>query len=333
LGWRRSMNVTRIALIVAMACGLFAASVDGQRLGKIARVGILSPLSPPPASAPPPVLLQALRELGWAEGQNLAVETRWAEGRMDRLPELAADLVRAGVDVIFTNGYPATVAAKSATKTIPIVFSTHVDPVGTGLVVSLARPGGNITGFTLSAPELAGKRLELLREATSGVTRVAILMNTANPGFEPTLRQTESAARSIGLRLQLLEANAPGEFERAFAAMVERGAAALHVQLDPMFLAQRARLVELATKNRLPAMYDLKEFVDAGGLISYGPRLSEELRRTASHVHKILRGANPAELPVEQPTRYELVINLKTAKTLGVTIPQTLLVRADEVIQ
>ena len=166
------MKVTRIASVVAMACGLFATPVDGQPLGKIARVGILSPLSPPPASAPPPVLLQALRELGWAEGQNLAVETRWAEGRMDRLPELAADLVRAGVNVIFTNGYPATVAAKNATKTIPIVFSTHVDPVGTGLVISLSRPGGNITGFTLSAPELAGKRLELLREATSGVTRV-----------------------------------------------------------------------------------------------------------------------------------------------------------------
>lgn len=327
------MNVTHVALIAALASSLLAAPVEGQPPGKMPRVGILSPGSPPPASAPPPFLVQGLRELGYTDGQNVAIEARWAEARIDRLAELATDLVRAGVDVIFTNGYPATVAAKNATKTIPIVFSTHVDPVGTGLVVSLARPGGNLTGFTLMAPELAGKRLELLREAMSGVSRLAVLMNTANPGFEPTLRQTESAARSLGVRLHLLEANAPAEFERAFASMVERGATALHVQLDPMFLAQRARLVELAAKNRLPAMYDLREFVDSGGLVSYGPRLSEELRRTASHVHKILRGTNPADLPVEQPTRYELVINLKTAKVLGLTIPQTLLIRADEVIQ
>jgi putative ABC transport system substrate-binding protein len=304
-------------------------AVEAQPALKVWRIGLLLPGSP----LSPPALLQGLRELGYVEGQNLAVEARGAEGHVDRLPELAAGLVRAGVEVIFTNGYPATVAAKNATKTIPIVFSTHVDPVGTGLVVSLARPGGNVTGFTLMGPELAGKRLELLREAMSGVSRFAILMNMANPGFEPTLRQTESAARSLGVSLHLLEANAPAEFERAFTSMVERGATALHVQLDPMFLAQRARLVELAAKHRLPALYDLREFVDGGGLISYGPRLSEELRRTAAHVDKILKGAKPADLPVEQPSRIELVVNTKTAKVLGLTIPQSVLLRADEIIR
>lgn len=320
-----------LVVIVSLIGTLLGAplAVEAQPASKVWRIGLLLPGSP----QSPPALLQGLRELGYVEGQNLAVEARGAAGHVDRLHELAAELVRAGVDVIFTNGYPATVAAKNATKTIPIVFSTHVDPLGTGLVVSLARPGGNATGFTLMAPELAGKRLELLREAISGVSRLAILMNTANPGFEPTLRQTESAARSLGVRLHLLEAAAPAEFERAFASMVERGATALHVQLDPMFLVQRARLVELAAKHRLPALYDLREFVDAGGLVSYGPRLSEELRRTAAHVDKILKGAKPADVPIEQPTKYELVINMKTAKALGLTIPPSVLARADQIIE
>lgn len=304
-------------------------AVEAQSAPKVWRIGLLLPGSP----LSPPALLQGLRELGYVEGQNLAVESRGADGHVDRLPELAIDLIRAGVDVIFTNGYPATVAAKNATKAIPLVFSTHVDPVGTGLVVSLARPGGNVTGFTLMAPELAGKRLELLREAIPGVSRLAILVNTANPGFQPTLRQTESAASSLGVKLHLLEANAPAEFERAFASMVEQGATALHVQLDPMFLAQRGRLVELAARHRLPALYDLREFVETGGLISYGPRLSEELRRTAAHVDKILKGVKPSDLPVEQPTKYELVFNMKTAKALGLTIPPSVLAGADEIIQ
>lgn len=319
--------VLMVLLMFALLHGPLVA--EAQPALKVSRVGLLLPGSP----QSPPALLEGLRQLGYVEGQNLTVEARGAEGHVDRLPELAAVLVRAGVDVIFANGYPATVAAKNATKTIPIVFSTHVDPVGTGLVVSLARPGGNLTGFTLMAPELAGKRLELLRGAVSGISRFAILMNTANPGFEPTLKHTESAARSLDVKLHLLEANAPAEFERAFASMVERGVTALHVQLDPMFLAQRARLVELAAKHRLPALYDLREFVDAGGLISYGPRLTEELRRTAAHVDKVLRGGKPADVPVEQPTKYELVINIKTAKALGLTIPPSLLGRADEIIQ
>ncbi|HLA81979.1 MAG TPA: ABC transporter substrate-binding protein [Thermoleophilia bacterium] len=323
------MSVLKILATAALAILVAPLAVEAQPAAKVWRIGFLSPGFPPPPFA----LLQGLRELGYVEGQNTAVEARWAEGHVDRLTELAADLVRLKVDVIFANGYLAILAAKTATKTIPIVFSTHVDPTGTGLVASLARPGANLTGSTLMSPELAGKRLELLRELVPGVSRVAVLMYTANPGFVPTMKQTEAAARSLGVRLHLVEANTPGEFERAFSAMGEGGATALHVQLELMFLAQRARIVELAARTRLPAMYDVREFVDAGGLISYGPRLSEELRRLATHVHKILRGMNPANLPVEQPTRFELVINLKTAKALGLTIPRSVLIRADEVIE
>jgi len=323
------MSVLRILATAALAILVTPLAVEAQPAGKVWRIGFLSPGSPPLPSA----LLQGLRELGYVEGQNTAVEVRWAEGHVDRLPELAADLVRLKVDVIFANGYLAILAAKTATKTIPIVFLTHVDPTGTGLVVSLARPGANLTGFTLMSPELAGKRLELLREVVPGVSRVAVLMYTANPGFVPTMKQTEAAARSLGVRLHFVAANSPDEFERAFSAMGERSAAALHVQLELMFLAQRARIVELVARTRLPAMYDVREFVDAGGLISYGPRLSDEFRRLATHVDKILRGVNPADLPVEQPARFELVINLKTAKTLGLKIPPSILVRADTVIE
>jgi putative tryptophan/tyrosine transport system substrate-binding protein len=304
-----------------------------QQAKKVPKIGILSPGPPTPSSGAPFVLLQVLRELGYVQGRNLAVELRWAEGHNDRLPELADDLVRAQVDVIFAQMYQAVLAAKTASKTIPIVAFTHVDPVETGLVTNLAHPGANVTGVTLMAPDLAGKRLELLREAVPGASRVAVLINTANPGFEPTVRQTEAGAHSLGLTLQFFDVHAPGEFERAFSSMVEQNAGALHVQLDPLFLAQRALLAELAAKNRLPAMYDLREFVNAGGLMCYGPHLSEEIRRTATHVQKILGGANPADLPMEQPTKFELIINLKTAKALGITLPPTMLARADEVIE
>ena len=300
---------------------------------KVPKIGILSPGPPTPSSGAPFVLLQVLRELGYVQGRNLAVEFRWAEGHDDRLPELAGDLARAQVDVIFAQMYQAILAAKTATKTIPIVAFTHVDPVETGLVTSLAHPDANVTGITLMAPDLAGKRLELLREAVPGASRVAVLINTANPGFEPTVRQAEAAAHSLGLMLQFVDAHAPGEFERAFSSMIAQNADALHVQLDPLFLAQRVLLAQLAAKNRIPAMYDLREFVEADGLMCYGPRLSEEIRRTATHVQKILRGANPADLPMEQPTTFELVINLKTAKALGLTLPPMVLARADEVIE
>jgi putative tryptophan/tyrosine transport system substrate-binding protein len=303
-----------------------------QQAKKVSRIGILSPGPPTPSSGPPSVLVQGLRELGYIEGQNLAVEFRWADGHVDRLPELAADLVRAQVDVIFSPGQ-AVPAAMNATKTIPIVFWTHADPVGIGWVNSLAHPGGNVTGVTLVAPDLAGKRLELLREAVPGASRVAVLINTANPGSEPTVRQTKAAAHSLGLTLQPFDVHAPGEFEGKFSSMVEQNARALHVQLDPLFLAQRALLGRLAAKNHLPAMYDLREFVEAGGLICYGPRLSEEIRRTATHIQKVLRGANPADLPVEQPTKFELVINLQAAKAIGHEIPAGLVLRADKVIE
>jgi putative tryptophan/tyrosine transport system substrate-binding protein len=313
----------------------FALSLDAhaQQAKRVSRIGILSPGPPTPSSGVPYELLQGLRELGYTQGDNLVVEFRWAEGHVDRLPELAADLVRAKIDLIFTTGYDAVLAAKKATQTIPIVFTTHVDPVGTGLVSSLAHPGTNVTGVTIMAPDLAGKRLELLRDAVPGAARVAVLINTADPGFEPTLRQSRAAAHSLGLTLQFFEARVPGDFERAFSSMIEHNADVLHVELDPLFLAQRARLVELAAKNRLPAIYDVREFVNAGGLVCYGPRLSEELRRTAAHVQKILSGANSADLPVEQPTKFELVINLTTARAVGITLPQSLLVAADEVVE
>jgi putative ABC transport system substrate-binding protein len=303
-----------------------------QAAKKVSRIGILSPGPPTPSSGLPSVLLQGLRELGYTEGQNLAVEFRGADGNVDRLPGLAAELVRAKVDVIFAPGQ-AVPAAINATKTIPIVFWTHADPVEIGWVNSLAHPGSNVTGITLVAPDLAGKRLELLREAVPGASRVALLINTANPGSEPTLRQSRAAAHSLGLTLQFFDVHAPGEFERAFSSMVEQEARALHVQLDPLFLAQRALLAKLAAKNRLPAMYDLKEFVEAGGLMGYGPHMSEEIRRTAAHIQKILRGANPANMPVEQPTKFELVINLQAAKAIGHEIPAGLVLRADKVIE
>ncbi len=267
------------------------------------------------------------------EGQNIAIESRWAEGKYERLPGLAAEPVRLRVDVIVTAAVPAIRAAKEATRTIPVVMAAVVDPVATGLVASLARPGGNITGLSVMSPELVGKQLEMLRELAPKVSRVAVLWDPANPGNPPQLRAAELAARGLGMRLQLLEARSPREIDEAFAAMTRERAGALVVLVDILFGDQRARIANLAASRRLPAVYGLTEHVEAGGLMAYAPSFVDAYRRAASYVDKILRGANPGDLPVEQPTKFELVINLKTAKALGLTIPPSLLGRADEVIE
>jgi putative ABC transport system substrate-binding protein len=276
---------------------------------------------------------QRLRALGYVEGQTIALEERWAEGRYDRLPSLAAELVRLNVDIIVTASTPAVQAAQQATRTIPIVMTVVSDPVESDIVASLARPGRNVTGLSLMHPELSGKRLELLKEVVPKVSRVAVLWNPSNPIIPPLLRETEAAARALGVELQALEVRAPTELDRAFAAMTRGRAGALMVLPDVILRNQQRRIIDLAAKGRLPAMYAWREPVDAGGLMAYGASIPEIFRRAAVYVDKILKGAKPADLPVEQPTRFELVINLKTAKALGLTIPQSVLIRADQVIQ
>jgi putative ABC transport system substrate-binding protein len=281
---------------------------------------------------------QGLRELGWVEGQNIAMESRYAEGRYERLPALAAELVRLKPDVIVAGITAAALAAKNVTRTIPIVVGVSLDPVGSGLVASLARPGGNVTGLSLMGVEITAKQMELLKEAVPKVSRVAVLRYPgAPPSTHPThpamVKEAERAARLLGIQLQVLAARGPEDFDSAFSAMARERAEALLVLPDAMFTLQRTRLAELAAKHRLPAMYGLKEHAEAGGLIAYGADLRYNYRRAAAYVDKILKGAKPADLPVEQPMKFELVINMKTAKALGLTIPPSVLVRADHVIE
>ncbi len=293
-------------------------------------MGTSSTVSPRPVEA----FRQGLRGLGWVEGQNIVIEYRSAEGRYDRLPDLAADLVRLKVDIIAAAGTAATTAAKNATRAIPIVMIGVGDPVGLELIASLARPGGNVTGLTFSVGmETAGKGLELLKEALPKVRRVAVLTNPANPGQPLALKNVKAAARSLGMQLQLLEARGPDEFDGTFAAMAKERVGALLVVSEAMFNIHRVRLADLAARNKLPSMHGFREDAEAGGLMSYGPDLADLCRRSATYVDKILKGAKPGDLPVEQPTKFELVINLKTAKALGLTIPASVLSRADQVIE
>jgi putative ABC transport system substrate-binding protein len=310
-------------------------AAEAQQAAKVARIGYLAGnLAANPAQHE--AFRQGLRDLGYVEGRNVVIEYRDAEGKFERLPALAADLVALKVDVIVTSETPAALAAKQATTTIPIVFSFAVDPVTSGLVASLARPGGNVTGLATLLPELVGKRLEQLTQAVPGVSRVAVLWQ---PGSQvertekDVLKRAEVAARAVGVRLQFVEARGPENFDRAFSDMTSVRVGALTVLGSAMFFNERRRLVDLAAKNRLPAVYGLREYVDAGGLLSYGPNIADLFRRAATYVDRILKGAKPGDLPVEQPTKFELVINLKTAKALGLTIPQSVLGRADEVIQ
>ena len=325
---------TKIA--IAAAAILILASVrlaEAQQPKKVPRIGVLFPGTPASFSTRTEAFLQGLRELGYVEGKTITIEWRWAQDRVEQLPELAAELVRLNVDVIVTNGTPASQVAKNATRTIPIVMAVVGDPVGTGLVESLARPGGNATGLSNLTPELSGKRLELLKEVVPRASRVAVMLNPTNPNHQLDLKETQVAARTLGVELQPIEVSNPNTFQGAFATMTRDRVRALIVLADPTFYSQRSRIVELAVKSRLPGIYSQLEFAEAGGLLSYGPDRADLYRRAATYVDKILKGANPAELPVQQATKFELVINLKTVKALGLTIPQSLLQRADEVIQ
>jgi putative ABC transport system substrate-binding protein len=328
------MRLIGLAVVLAVSLALAPLVAEAQQATQIARIGYLggSPLNPQLHEA----FLQGLRDLGYVEGRNFVIEYRSHEGKVERFPALAAELVALKVDVIVATGTGHTLAAKQATKTIPIVFTALADPVTSGLVTSLARPGGNVTGVSFLAPELVGKRLELLKQAVPGVRRVAVLWP---PGDVPErtakdmLRGAELAARALGLRLQLVEARGPADFDLAFSEMTTERADALSVLTGAMLFTERRRLVDLAEKNRLPAVYPWREGADAGGLMAYGPNVADLYRRAATYVDKILKGAKPGDLPVEQPTKFELVINLKTAKAIGLTIPQSVLVRADQIIQ
>ena len=328
----------RLAFTITLLLGgLFSpVAAEAQQAATIARIGYLANV----LAANPHLteaFRQGLRDLGYVEGRNLVIEYRDAEGKYERLPALAAELVALKVDVILAAGTPQPLAAKQATKTIPIVFASAPDPVTDGLVTSLARPGGNVTGLSFSpVPELVGKRLELLKQAVPGVTRVAGLWQPGGLGErteKDLLKEADVAARALGVRLQFVEARGPADFDRAFSDMTRARAGALTALPGVIFNTERRRLVDLAAKSRLPAVYPWREVVDAGGLMSYGPNFADLYRRAATYVDSILKGTKPGDLPVEQPTKFELVITMKTAKALGLTIPPSLLLRADQVIE
>ncbi|MBI2531813.1 MAG: ABC transporter substrate-binding protein [Deltaproteobacteria bacterium] len=308
-------------------------SVAAQQTGKIPRIGYLSSLSASSDSSRNDAFRQGLKELGYIEEKNVAIEYEFAQGKLDRLPDLAGELVRLKVDVIVVGGSTATRAAKNATKLIPIVMINVTDPVVLGFVVSLARPGGNLTGLSNLAPELGGKRLELLKEIVPQLSRVAVLGDPNSPAYGPQLNELKLAARALGLQLQPAEVRGPGDLESAFSAMIKARAGALMGLQQPTIDILRERIIDLAGKNRLPAMYPNRENVEAGGLISYAADISTMFRRAATYVDKILKGTKPADLPVEQPMKFELVINLKAAKQIGLTIPQWTLMKADKVIR
>jgi putative tryptophan/tyrosine transport system substrate-binding protein len=325
--------VIRAALTVILALAVLVVPlvVEAQPAGKVYRIGLLSPTS---QGLGVEAFREGLRALGYVEGHNVVVEHRSAQGRFDRLPELAAELVRLRVDVIVTVVTQASLAAKNATETIPIVMLAVGDPVGAGLVTSLAHPGGNVTGTSVQAVEVGGKSLELLKNAIPKLRVVAVLWNPANPIFQAQMvKETEAAARALGIQLRMLAARDAKEIDRAFAAMTGERAEALTVLVDPVFIAHLSRIAALAANSRLPSISGFREYAEAGGLMAYAANFSELGRRTALYVDKILKGAKPADLPVEQPTKFEFIINQKTAKALGLTIPQSLLLRADEVIQ
>ena len=328
------MWCSTIGISVILALGILAAplTATAQPPTPVHRIGVLSGFTRE-HDRNVEAFLEGMRALGYVEGQHLVLEYRGAAGQYERFPALAAELVRLPVDVLLAGGTPAALAAKDATTTIPIVIAGVGDPVGSGLVTSLARPGGNVTGVSVLQPEVIGKQLEFLKNVSPTVSRVAILWNPANPGTARTRRAAEVAAPAVGVQLYLVETHGPEAFDRAFAAMTRAQAGALLVLGDPMFAQHRSRLAALAAANHLPTVYNNRLFVEAGGLLCYGPSHPDMYRRAATYVDKILKGAKPGDLPVEQPTTFELVINLKTAKALGITIPPSLLLLADEVIQ
>jgi putative ABC transport system substrate-binding protein len=303
-----------------------------QQAGKLPTIGFLGASTPSAWNQWTAAFVQRLRELGWTEGRTIAIEYRWAELREERLAELAAELVRLKVDVIVTSGTPQVLAAKQATSVIPIVFAAAGDPVGNNLVASLARPGGNVTGLANLTPETGGKRLEFLREVVPGLRRLAILANVSNPAVVLEIAEAQAAARMLGLEVVTPEIRRAEDIAPAFKALEGR-VEALYVSTDALVITNRARIHTLAMGVRLPTMYPSREYVEAGGLMSYGVNLPDQFRRTADYVDKILRGAKPGDIPVQQPTKFDLVINLITAKALGLAVPPTLLATADEVIE
>ena len=330
------MKLTVAKLAAFLTLGLFAAPLPAvaQQAGKVYRIGYLTVPSRETAGGVADAFEVALRDLGWIAGRNVIIDYRFADSNLERVPDLAAELVRRRVDVIVAGANAAVIAARSATQTIPIVMFLAVDPVGSGLVASLAHPGGNITGLTITAgPEMYGKQLQLLKDAFPRVSRVAILVNQGGPTYGRALREIEIATRSLGLQQRVMEIRDPVEFDNAFAALTAARPDAIFVPPDSMFYQHRARLALLAAKTRLPTMWGLREHVEAGGLMGYSTDLNDVARRAATFVDKILRGTKPADLPIEQPTKFELIINMKTAKSLGLTIPHSLLQQADQLIE
>jgi putative ABC transport system substrate-binding protein len=322
--WRRKF----ISLLGGAAAWPLAARA--QQGGKRYTVGIFSAGGEP---SPNRAFFDALRELGWVEGRNVVFEHRYAENRIEQLPELAAELVRLKVDVIAAAGTLAPLAAKRATATIPIVMTAAGDPLASGLVASLAQPGGNVTGMSLMAPDLGGKRLELMKEVLPRLSRVAVLWNATNLYSALVFKETQAAGRTLGIEVRSVEVRGPNDFDGAFEAATRLRADALITVEDPLTVGHRTRIAEFAAERQLPSVHGVREFAAAGGLISYGANLADLFRRAAYYVDKILKGAKPADLPVQQPTKFEMVINLKTAKALGLEIPPTVIARADEVIE
>ena len=318
--------------VVGGAATTWPLAARAQQVGKLPTIGFLGTSTPSTMNLWVAAFVQRLHELGWVEGRNLAIEYRWAEGRGERFAEIAAEFVRLKVDVIVTYATPPVVAAKQATAVIPIVSAIMGDPVATGIVASLARPGGNVTGLSVLTPDLAGKRLELLREVVPGLRQLAFLANVNSPITALEMGEAQAAARALGLDVITLEVRRPEDIVPVFTTLKGR-AQALYVSGDPLILTNRVRINTLALVARLPALYNERAYVEAGGLMSYGFSWPDMFRRTAEFVDKILRGAKPANIPVEQPTKFDLVINLTTAKALGIGVPPTLLARADEVIE
>jgi len=328
------MNQLFLNLLVAVLVGSLAVGdAPAQQVGEIPRIGYLGAASAAANRSRIEAFRQGLRELGYIEGKNIIVEYRFADQHYDRLPALAAELLGLNVRLIVSGGSSVTRPLKAASSAVPIVMTNDADPVGEGVVTSLARPGGNVTGLSTLAPELSGKRLELLREVVPNLSRVAVLWGSNDAGTEASLKTLELAATALNVKLQVFELSAPKDIDNAFLAAAKQGAEGVLVVAGALLVARRARIIELMTKNRLPAIYHRSSFVIDGGLMFYGVNLLDLSRRAAVYVDKILKGAKPADLPIEQPTKFEFVVNLKTAKQIGLTIPPNVLVRADRVIR
>ena len=328
------MRLIGLAVVLIFSLILAPLVAETQQGAKIPRIGVLFASTPAATSHFLDSLRQGLREYGYVEGQHIILEPRYGQAGRERMSDLASQLVRIKVDLVVAATDPATVAIRQASRTIPVVMANSTDPVGSGFIVSLARPGGNVTGLSALSPELSGKRLELLREIVPGLARAAIVWNPEVRGALFDYKETESAARSMSLHLRSVEVSRGEDLDRAFSEVTDQQAQVLIVQTpNPILFANRSRIAGFAQKTRLPSIFGQKEFAEAGGLITYGPNTADLWRRAATYVHRVLKGTKPADLPVEQPTKFELVVNLKTAKALGLTIPQSILLRADHVIE